>query len=107
MKYVKHVNYNVDGYNLSCPICNKKSKSNKALVDHFFHRNLKDEEHKTFAKNLREEFNQQMLNKAKHLCPACKAPSLRTLAKHLRCTKDEKHQKVLQEQEELVVKLLK
>ena len=107
MKFVKHVNYDVNKYNLSCPICNKKSKNNKALVDHFFHRNLKDENHKHFAKNLREEFNQQMLKKAKHLCPACKEPILRSLARHLHCTKDERHQKILQEQEALVVKLLK
>lgn len=105
MKKIRHVHYDVTQYNQTCPICNKIAKNNKSLVNHIFHRNWKDNKHKTLAMKLREDFYKSYADKAKHICPACGKLFLRCLANHFRFSPNKKHQKAIKKQEELILSL--
>lgn len=106
MRYLKsYVHYDVSAYRLVCPTCSHKSKSNKALVDHIFHRNLKDQKHKEFACNLRKKTLEDFANKASYTCPVCKHKFLRILAKHFNKTKDAEHKKYLDDKSEVILQL--
>mgnify|MGYP001582181869 CR=1 FL=1 len=106
MKLSDYLKYDVSKHKQKCPVCGKIAKNNKCLIDHIFHRNLKDQEHKGLAQKTREEFNQMLLKKAKHICQVCNKPILRSLATHFRCSIDKNHQIFLQKQVELAVRLL-
>lgn len=101
------MHYDVSAYRLVCPTCSHNSKSNKALVDHIFHRNLKDQKHKEFACDLRKKMLEDFANKASYTCPVCKNKFLRILAKHFNNTKDVEHKKYLDDQSGLILQLYK
>lgn len=108
MRYIKsYIHYDVSSYRLVCPICNYKAKSCKALIDHFFHRNWKDQKRRDFANKLREKTQNNFVEKAKHICPVCNDKFLRTLATHFNNSKDWKHIKYLSDKEKLIIKLFK
>ncbi len=101
MSYVNGINYNVSEYNCRCPVCDKQSKNNKSLIDHIFHRNLKnDEQHVKFAKFLRDMYDHEFLQKAKKKCPVCNKLFSRNLGGHFARV----HKDFYNNQKKLVVK---
>ena len=108
MRYLKsYIHYDVSAYKSVCPICNHKAISNKALVDHFFHRNWKDQKHKEFAVRLRKTALDDFANKASHRCNVCNNKFLRTLATHFNNAKDNEHKQYLDTISELILKRYK
>ena len=99
------MHYNLSHFDLTCPICKRKAKSEKALVDHIFHRNWKDQKHKEFSLEIRKKAQEDFIKQAKHTCHVCNEKFLRTLATHFKNKKDVEHQRFMKKREKRIISL--